>query len=469
MSLNETASAERIHIAFFGMRNAGKSSVVNALTGLDLSVVSDVKGTTTDPVKRAMELLPLGPVVIIDTPGLDDEGELGQKRVEKARQILAKTDIAVLVVDSGVGLSDLDKEFLNDLQNRKMPHLVVYNKMDNWIATPSARNDGKDWIATPSARNDDKDGNSTPFIKGGSPQSGQGDFKETNEIPQKISLSAKVDIPLYERGYLGHASTDSFPIKDGLSIFVSAKTGQGINELKEKLGSFAKLIKNEKHLVSDLVSPKDTIILVIPIDESAPKGRLIMPQQMAVRDLLDAHCSVICCQVQELENTLNMLKNPPKLFITDSQAFKEVSAIVPESINLTSFSILMARYKGELDSLVKGAEALALLKDGDKVLISEGCVHHRQCNDIGTKKMPAWIEKYSKAKPEYVFSSGGDFPDDLSIFKLIVHCGGCMLNEIEMKNRISRAKDAGIPIVNYGMAIAKMNGILERALLVIGK
>ena len=407
MSLNEVASGERIHIAFFGMRNAGKSSVVNALTGLDLSVVSDVKGTTTDPVKRAMELLPLGPVVIIDTPGLDDEGELGQKRVEKARQILAKTDLAVLVVDSGLGLSDLDKELLKELESRKIPHLVAYNKIDNEIATPSARNDdGNNEIATPSARN------------------------------------------------------------DGLAI--SAKTGQGINELKEKLGSFAKSLKNEKHLVSDLVSQKDCIILVIPIDESAPKGRLIMPQQMAIRDLLDAHCSVICCQVQELENTLNMLKNPPKLVITDSQAFKEVSAIVPDSINLTSFSILMARYKGELDSLKKGAEALSSLKDGDKVLIAEGCVHHRQCNDIGTKKMPAWIEKYSKAKPEYVFSSGSDFPNDLSEFRVIVHCGGCMLNEAEMKNRISKAKDAGIPIVNYGMAIAQMNGILARSLKVLG-
>ena len=406
-----------------------------------MSVVSDVKGTTTDPVKRAMELLPLGPVVIIDTPGLDDEGELGQKRVEKARQILSKTDIAVLVVDSAIGLSELNNELIKELQSRKLPYLVVFNKIDL--------------------------GNSTPFIKGGSPQSGQGDFKETNEIPQKISLSAKADIPLYERGYLGYASTDSFPIKDGLSIFVSAKTGQGINELKEKLGSFAKLIKNEKHLISDLVSEKDTIILVIPIDESAPKGRLIMPQQMAIRDLLDSHCTVISCQVEELDNTLKLLNKPPKLVITDSQAFKAVSAIVPDSITLTSFSILMARYKGELDSLIKGTEALASLKDGDKVLIAEGCVHHRQCNDIGTKKMPSWIEKYSKAKPEYVFSSGSDFPNDLSGFKVIVHCGGCMLNETEMKNRISKAKNAGVPIVNYGMAIAQMNGILDRAVKVL--
>ena len=455
MSLNDTASGERIHIAFFGMRNAGKSSVVNALTGLDLSVVSGVKGTTTDPVKRAMELLPLGPVVIIDTPGLDDEGELGQKRVEKARQILSKTDIAVLVVDSGLGLSDLDKEFLNELQSRKLPYLVVYNKIDSWIATPSARNDGEDWIATSSARNDGKNWIATPSARYdgknwiATPPTALG-----SQPPQSLRDSSPIN---------GGASSD---YNDG--VVVSAKTGQGINELKEKLGSFAKLLKNEKHLVSDLVSPKDTIILVIPIDESAPKGRLIMPQQMAIRDLLDAHCSVICCQVQELENSLNMLKNPTKLVITDSQAFKKVSAIVPDSISLTSFSILMARYKGELDSLVRGAEALASLKDGDKVLISEGCVHHRQCNDIGTKKMPAWIEKFSKAKPEYAFSSGSDFPNDLSEFKLIVHCGGCMLNETEMKNRISKAKDAGVPIVNYGMSIAKMNGILERALLALG-
>ena len=392
MSLNEVASGERIHIAFFGMRNAGKSSVVNALTGLDLSVVSEVKGTTTDPVKRAMELLPLGPVVIIDTPGLDDEGELGQKRVEKARQILSKTDIAVLVVDSALGLSELDKELIKEFQSRKMPYLVAYNKIDKGIATPSARNDG---------------------------------------------------------------------------LAISAKTGQGINELKEKLGTFAKALKNEKHLVSDLVSPTDTVILVIPIDESAPKGRLIMPQQMAIRDLLDSHCTVISCQVEELDNTLKILNKPPKLVITDSQAFKAVSAIVPDNLLLTSFSILMARYKGDLESLAAGSKALSELKDGDKVLIAEGCVHHRQCNDIGTKKMPAWIEKYSNAKPEYNFVSGGDFPNNLSEYKLIVHCGGCMLNETEMKNRISKAKDAGVPIVNYGMAIAKMNGILTRSLKVL--
>ncbi len=389
MSLNEVSSGERIHIAFFGMRNAGKSSVVNALTGLDLSVVSEVKGTTTDPVKRAMELLPLGPVVIIDTPGLDDEGELGNKRVEKARQILSKTDIAVLVIDSTLGLSELDNELLKELESRKIPYLVVYNKIDVGIATSSVRNNG---------------------------------------------------------------------------LVVSAMTGQGINELKEKLGSFAKALKNEKHLVSDLVSPNDLIVLVIPIDESAPKGRIIMPQQMAIRDLLDSHCKVICCQVEELDSVLNSLKESPKLVITDSQAFKAVSAIVPESVNLTSFSILMARYKGDLDSLLQGAKILSKLKDNDKVLIAEGCVHHRQCNDIGTKKMPLWIEQYSNSKPQYTFVSGSDFPDDLSQYRVIVHCGGCMLNEKEMKNRIQKATDAHIPIVNYGMAIAEMHGILDRAL-----
>jgi [FeFe] hydrogenase H-cluster maturation GTPase HydF len=339
-----------------------------------------------------MELLPLGPVVIIDTPGLDDEGELGLKRVEKAKQVLAKTDIAVLVVDSALGLSELDKELIKEFKSRKISYLVAYNKIDIGIATLSARN---------------------------------------GELP------------------------------------VSAKTGQGINELKEKLGTFAKFLKNEKHLVSDLLSPKDLVVLVIPIDESAPKGRLIMPQQMVIRDLLDKHCTIISSQVEELKDTLESLKVSPKLVITDSQAFKEVSKIVPENIYLTSFSILMARYKGDLSSLLNGVNALSHLQNGDKVLIAEGCVHHRQCNDIGTKKIPNWIENYSKAKPDYQFVSGGDFPSNLSQYKLIVHCGGCMLNETEMKNRINKANESNIPIVNYGMAIAQMNGILSRSLKIL--
>lgn len=393
MSLNEVASSERIHIGFFGKINSGKSSLVNALTGLNLSVVSSVKGTTTDPVKKAMELLPLGPVVIVDTPGFDDEGELGLKRVEKAKEILAKIHIGVLVVDSGIGLSTLDEELLNDFNKRNLPFIIALNKSD---------------------------------------------LLDTN----RKNLEPN--------------------IKKGL--YISAKTGEGINDLKEKLGEFAKNIKNTKPLIRDLVDKNAVVILVVPIDEAAPKGRLIMPQQMVIRDLLDSHSIVISCQVEELEKTLQLLREKPNLVVTDSQAFQEVAAIVPKDIFLTSFSILMARYKGDLQSLVEGAKALSVLKDGDKLLVAEGCVHHRQCNDIGTKKIPAWIEKYSNSKPDYTFVSGGDFPEDLSPFKLIVHCGGCMLNEVEMKNRIKRANEAGVPIVNYGMAIAEMNAILSRSL-----
>ncbi len=385
MGLNTLASGERVHIAFFGMRNAGKSSLVNAVTGQNLSVVSDVKGTTTDPVKKAMELLPLGPVVIIDTPGLDDEGQLGELRVQKARQIMEQTDIAVLVVDSTVGMCEADHTILSQLKERKLPYIIAYNKSD---------------------------------LK---------------------SISVSED-----------------------AICVSATTGVGIEDLKNRLGEFAKQLEKTKVLIADLLNPGDTVVLVVPIDESAPKGRLILPQQMVLREVLDAHACAIVCQDTELKQVLS--SHEPKLVITDSQVFERVSKLTPPHILLTSFSVLMARYKGELEPLVQGAAAIRSLKDGDRVLISEGCTHHRQCNDIGTVKMPAWVEKFSSAKLKFTFTSGNDFPQDLSEFRLVIHCGGCMLGDKAMLHRIECAVNQGIPIVNYGLAIAHMNGILERSL-----
>lgn len=391
MSLNSTVSAERIHIGFFGMCNAGKSSLVNALTGQALSIVSDRKGTTTDPVKKAMELLPLGPVVILDTPGLDDEGELGSLRIEKAKQMLAQTNIAVVVADAQNGLQEMDKWLISELKERKIPHIVALNKADLLPARPAP---------------------------------------------------------------------------DGDAVYVSAETGEGVSILKERLGQFAQQTKNPNDLVRDLLSPGDLVLLVTPIDEAAPKGRLILPQQMVLRDVLDAHAMAVVCQTTELENTLSALGRKPRMVITDSQAFGEVSRITPADIPLTSFSILMARYKGELKMLIAGYSALEKLQDGDHVLISEGCTHHRQCNDIGTVKMPGWIEKISQAKPVYHFTSGNDFPQDLTPYRVIVHCGGCMLNQAEMQQRVKQAADAGVPIVNYGIAIAGMHGILKRSLAV---
>lgn len=389
MSLNGVVSAERVHIGFFGLRNAGKSSVVNAVTGQELSVVSDVKGTTTDPVQKAMEILPLGPVVVIDTPGIDDEGALGEKRVEKTYTILNKTHIAVLVVDALKGKQQADNELVSVFEKKSIPYIVVYNKSD---------------------------------------------------------LLSEIPTP-----------------KDN-EIYVSALKNENINELKEKMASLLKSDTKEKYIVSDLLSEGDTVVLVIPIDESAPKGRLILPQQMTIRDVLQKNCTVVACQVNELKSTLDNLVKKPRLVITDSQAFGAVSKIVPENLLLTSFSILMARYKGDLGALVDGAVKLNSIKDGDKILISEGCTHHRQCNDIGTVKIPGWIRNYTKCEPEFVFTSGGEFPKDLSGLSLIVHCGGCMLNDKEMNYRLSSAKEQGVPIVNYGVAIAQMHGILKRSL-----
>ncbi len=387
MGLHETPAGERVHIAFFGLRNAGKSSLVNAVTGQALSVVSEVKGTTTDPVKKAMELLPIGPVLMIDTPGLDDEGALGALRVEKTRETLAHTDFAVLVAAAGQALTPPEQALIEELKARSLPYLIAYNKADLQKERP--------------------------------------------------------------------------PLPDGL--YVSAKTGEGVEALKERLGEMAAGTKNEKKILADLVSPGDTVVLVIPIDRAAPKGRLILPQQQTLRELLDLHCRAVCCQPEELP-ALFAAGGTVRLVVTDSQVFGKVAAVTPESVPLTSFSILFARYKGALDGLVRGAKTLKTLKTGDRVLISEGCTHHRQCGDIGTQKLPAWIEEYSGAKPVFSFTSGGEFPQDLTGFSLILHCGGCMLNAAEMQNRARLAAQAGVPMVNYGVAIAQMQGLLERSL-----
>lgn len=385
--MNQTVNAERVHIAFFGKRNAGKSSLVNAVTGQALAVVSDVRGTTTDPVKKAMELLPIGPVLIIDTPGFDDEGELGALRVQKTKEILAKTDVAVLVTDAARALDEEEQAFLALLQEKKLPYLIARNKAD---------------------------------------------------------------------------LTDS--PAEGEGLIVSAKSGAGVRQLKEKIASLAKGRENERRIVADLLEAGDTVVLVCPIDESAPKGRLILPQQQTIRDIMEAGCLALVCRDTELPQMLASLKQPPKLVITDSQAFGRVAKMLPAEQPLTSFSILFARYKGNLIPQVRGAAALSRLQAGDKVLIAEGCTHHRQCGDIGTVKLPRWIEQLSGVKPEFVFTSGGEFPEDVAQFKLVVHCGGCMLNEAEMKHRIGKAVQAGVPVVNYGMAIAQANGILRRSL-----
>lgn len=396
MSLNDTPSGERIHIGFFGRRNAGKSSVVNAVTGQELAVVSDTKGTTTDPVSKAMELLPLGPVLIIDTPGFDDEGQLGELRVRKTKQILNKTDIAVLVIDAVEGLKQCDEELLSIFKEKDIPYLLVYNKED----------------------------------------------------------------------MLKEEQKDSLVEDNNNAVYVSALQKMHIQELKEKLAKQIKTENQTLQLVGDLVQPSDLIILVIPIDSAAPKGRLILPQQQVIRDILEAGGAAICVKETELSKLLTDLGNRPSMVITDSQAFAQVSQVVPEEILLTSFSILMARYKGFLDEAVQGAAAIRQLKDGDCVLISEGCTHHRQCDDIGTVKIPRWLKNYTGKNLIIETSSGREFPEDLSPFSLIIHCGGCMLNGREMKYRMKCAKDQHIPFTNYGIAIAHMQGILERSIQV---
>lgn len=389
MSMNATPSGERVHIGFFGRRNAGKSSVVNAFTGQELSVVSEVKGTTTDPVLKSMELLPLGPVVIMDTPGFDDEGALGELRVKKTKQVLNRADCAVLVVDATVGLTPVDRELLALFREKNLPYLIAYNKSD-LAAAP-------------------------------------GELEEPG-------------------------------------LLVSAKTGENIHELKERVARLVDREGPQPHLVADLLAPGDLVVLVVPIDSAAPKGRLILPQQQTIRDILEARAVSVVTGVEELPQTLQSLGKAPRLVITDSQAFGAVNKLVPRQIPLTSFSILMARYKGTLDQSAAGAAQLDQLQDGDKVLLSEGCTHHRQCEDIGTVKIPRWLREYTGKDLVLEHSSGRDFPEDLSPYRLIIHCGGCMLGEREMAYRQKTAQDAGVPFTNYGMAIAQMHGILQRSL-----
>lgn len=389
MGMNDTPSGERLHIGFFGCRNAGKSSVVNAVTGQDLALVSDVAGTTTDPVSKAMELLPLGPVLVIDTPGVDDEGGLGKMRVERTKRVLEKTDCAVLIADASRGLNASDRELLQIFKERGMPYVIAMNKCD------------------------------------------------LTGVPQTASDK---------------------------EIFVSAKTGENIGALKDRIATAAKRAENGRRLVGDLLEKGDIAVLVVPIDSAAPKGRLILPQQQAIRDLLESGCIPMVCRESELELTLSACAKKPAMVITDSQAFKLVAEIVPQEIPLTSFSILMARYKGFLETAVKGVTALKDIRGGDKILISEGCTHHRQCGDIGTEKLPRWIRSFTGAQPQFEFSSGGGFPEEPSQYKLVIHCGGCMLNASELTYRMKSAEKAGVPFTNYGTAIAYMNGILKRSL-----
>ena len=386
--MDKTPSGERVHIAFFGRRNAGKSSLVNAFTGQELAVVSDVKGTTTDPVYKAMELLPMGPVMIVDTPGIDDEGALGEKRVGKTRQVLNMADIAIVVCDGTLPLGQPEKELLELVQGKQIPYLLVRNKADLLACIPEG---------------------------------------------------------------------------DG-AVYTSALTGLGIQELKEKVASMTLAEGPQWPLVSDLLSPGDVVVLVVPIDKAAPKGRLILPQQQTIRDILEAGASALVCRDTELTQTLEKLVEPPRLVITDSQVFGKVSALIPEEVPLTSFSILMARYKGDLALTVEGARALAKLQDGDKVLISEGCTHHRQCGDIGTQKLPQWIRRYTGVEPEFCFTSGREFPEDLSDIALVIHCGGCMLTRRQMRYRHRCCTDQAVPITNYGIVISHIHGILDRAI-----
>ncbi len=411
MSLNNTPSSERVQIAFFGKTNAGKSSLINAITGQEISLVSDVKGTTTDPIKKAMELLPLGPVTLIDTPGLDDDTQLGELRRKRTMEIMKHIHMAVIVVDAAIGKTEVEEYLEEQFKQEQISYLYVYNKVDLLSHDKDVKKESK---------------------------SGVGKGKSADEEAQ-----------------------------DNRIVYVSAYTKENLELLKEKIASL-KVVKNEKKLVADLLREGDHVVLVIPIDKAAPKGRLILPQQQTIRDILDANCTLSICQVENVVSTLQMLERPPKLVITDSQVFGKVKELVPQDINLTSFSILFARYKGDLEGNVAGAKVLDKLLDGDKVLVSEGCTHHRQCGDIGSEKLPNWILKYTGKNIKFEFTSGGNFPEELSSYRMIIHCGACMLNEKQMQERISRAKEQKVPMTNYGIAIAYLNGILGRSIQPFG-
>ena len=403
MGMNATPASERVHIGFFGCRNAGKSSVMNAVTGQNLAVVSEVKGTTTDPVLKSMELLPLGPVVMMDTPGIDDEGELGALRVKKSYQALNKTDLAVLVMDGTVGAVPQDAALLENIRRKNLPWIAVLNKAE--LLTEADRE------------------------------------KMEKEVCQLCGITEESQLPLW----------------------VSAQTGQGIFELKERIAALGKQEESDRRIAADLVCPGDFVVLVVPIDKAAPKGRLILPQQQTIRDLLEAGVASVVVRETELADTLSRMGTAPALVITDSQAFGKVSKITPADVPLTSFSILFARYKGTLEAAVRGVRALDTLKDGDRVLICEGCTHHRQCDDIGTVKLPNWIRQHAGVEPDFSFTSGTEFPEDVTGYHMVIHCGGCMLNEREMRYRLSCAQDQGVPMTNYGIAIAYIHGILKRS------
>lgn len=434
MGMNQTPASERVHISFFGKRNAGKSSIINAVTGQNLAIVSDVKGTTTDPVYKTMELLPLGPVMVIDTPGIDDEGPLGALRVKKSYQVLNKTDIAVLVVDGTIGKTQEEEALIARFKAKSIPYLVVYNKLD--LLPEGTEVVNLENCAAPC------------------PDRGAAHILETNS-----ALSREI--------HAASEPSDNSRNNNEPHIWVSAADNTNIYALKEKIASLRQEDTHKFPIIADLIDPLDLVILVIPIDKAAPKGRLIQPQQQTIRDILERGALSLVVRDVELKATLEHFRSQgilPKLVVTDSQAFARVSKDTPEDITLTSFSILFARYKGDLETTVRGAAALDTIKDGDKILIAEGCTHHRQCDDIGTYKIPKWIREYTGKNPEFEFVSGTEFPDDVSSYKMVVHCGGCMLNEREMKYRLACCAYQGVPVTNYGILIAQVTGILRRSL-----